>query len=38
MDQEHIRGTTEKTRGAVKETAGKLMADEGLRAKGKGRT
>jgi uncharacterized protein YjbJ (UPF0337 family) len=35
MDREHIKGATEKAKGAVKETVGKLTGDEKLRAEGK---
>lgn len=35
MDREHIKGATEKAKGAVKETAGKLTGDERLRTEGK---
>jgi uncharacterized protein YjbJ (UPF0337 family) len=35
MDREHLRAATEKAKGAVKETAGKVMGDEKLQAKGK---
>jgi uncharacterized protein YjbJ (UPF0337 family) len=35
MDREHIRAVAEKAKGAVKETAGKVIGDEKLKAKGK---
>jgi uncharacterized protein YjbJ (UPF0337 family) len=35
MDREHIRAAAEKAKGAVKETVGKVMGDEKLKAKGK---
>jgi uncharacterized protein YjbJ (UPF0337 family) len=35
MDREHLRAAAEKAKGAVKETAGKVMGDDKLRAKGK---
>jgi uncharacterized protein YjbJ (UPF0337 family) len=35
MDREHIRAAAEKAKGAVKETAGKVIGDEKLKAKGK---
>jgi uncharacterized protein YjbJ (UPF0337 family) len=35
MDRERLRAATEKAKGAVKETAGKVMGDEKLQAKGK---
>jgi uncharacterized protein YjbJ (UPF0337 family) len=35
MNREHVRAATEKAKGAVKDTAGKVMGDEKLRAKGK---
>jgi len=35
MDREHIKGATDKAKGAVKETAGKMTGDEKLRAEGK---
>jgi uncharacterized protein YjbJ (UPF0337 family) len=35
MDREHIKGTTEKAKGAIKEAAGKMTGDEKLRAEGK---
>ena len=35
MDREHIKGATEKAKGAIKDTAGKLTGNEKLRAEGK---
>jgi uncharacterized protein YjbJ (UPF0337 family) len=35
MDREHIKGATEKAKGAIKETAGKMTGDEKLRTEGK---
>jgi uncharacterized protein YjbJ (UPF0337 family) len=35
MDREHVRGTADKAKGAVKETAGKLSGDKQLEAEGK---
>jgi uncharacterized protein YjbJ (UPF0337 family) len=35
MRREHVRAATEKAKGALKETAGKVIGDEKLRAKGK---
>jgi uncharacterized protein YjbJ (UPF0337 family) len=35
MDREHIKGATEKAKGAVKDAAGKLTGNERLRAEGK---
>ena len=35
MDREHFKGTAEKTKGAIKEAAGRLTGDEKLRAEGK---
>jgi uncharacterized protein YjbJ (UPF0337 family) len=35
MDREHIKGATDKAKGAIKETAGKMTGDERLRAEGK---
>jgi len=35
MDREHIKGTTEKAKGAIKETTGKITGNEKLRAEGK---
>jgi uncharacterized protein YjbJ (UPF0337 family) len=35
MDREHIKGATDKAKGAIKETAGKMTGDEKLRAESK---
>jgi uncharacterized protein YjbJ (UPF0337 family) len=35
MDREHLKAAAEKAKGAAKETAGKVMGDDKLRAKGK---
>ena len=35
MDREHVRGTADKAKGAVKETAGKLSGDKQLEGEGK---
>jgi uncharacterized protein YjbJ (UPF0337 family) len=35
MDREHIKGTADKIKGSVKDTAGKLTGDEKLQAEGK---
>jgi uncharacterized protein YjbJ (UPF0337 family) len=35
MDREHIKGTTERVKGAAKEVVGKLTGDAKLRAEGK---
>jgi uncharacterized protein YjbJ (UPF0337 family) len=35
MDKEHIKGMADKAKGAVKDTAGKLMGDKKLQAEGK---
>ncbi len=35
MDREHIKGTADKAKGAIKDTAGKLTGDEKLRSEGK---
>jgi hypothetical protein len=35
MDREHVKGATEKLKGAVKDAAGKLTGDEKLQAEGK---
>jgi uncharacterized protein YjbJ (UPF0337 family) len=35
MDKEHIKGAADKAKGAVKDTAGKLMGDKGLQVEGK---
>ena len=35
MDREHIKGTAEKAKGAIKETAGKVTGDKKLQTEGK---
>ena len=35
MDKEHVKGAADKAEGAIKETAGKMTGDKGLRAEGK---
>jgi len=35
MDREHIKGTAEKAKGAIKDTAGKVTADKKLQTEGK---
>jgi uncharacterized protein YjbJ (UPF0337 family) len=35
MDREHIRGTADKAKGAIKDTAGKAMGDKELQSEGK---
>jgi uncharacterized protein YjbJ (UPF0337 family) len=35
MDREHLKAAVEKAKGAAKESAGKVMGDDRLRAKGK---
>ena len=35
MDREHVKGTADKAKGAVKETAGKVSGDKQLEAEGK---
>jgi len=35
MDREHIKGTAEKAKGAIKDTAGKLTDDKKLQTEGK---
>jgi uncharacterized protein YjbJ (UPF0337 family) len=35
MDREHIRGTAEKAKGAIKDTAGKVTGDKKLESEGK---
>ena len=35
MDKEHVKGAADKMKGAVKETAGKVIGDKGLEAEGK---
>ena len=35
MDREHVKGFAEKTKGAIKEGAGKVMGDKKLEGEGK---
>jgi uncharacterized protein YjbJ (UPF0337 family) len=35
MDREHVKGTADKAKGAIKEGAGKLSGDKSLEAEGK---
>jgi uncharacterized protein YjbJ (UPF0337 family) len=35
MDREHVKGAADKAKGAIKDTAGKLMDDKKLQAEGK---
>jgi uncharacterized protein YjbJ (UPF0337 family) len=35
MDREHVKGTADKAKGAIKETAGKLTGDKELQTEGK---
>src|SRR5690242_18738076 len=35
MDKEHVKGTADKAKGAIKDTAGKVTGDEGLQTEGK---
>lgn len=35
MDKEHIKGAADKAKGAIKETAGKVMGDKEMQAEGK---
>jgi uncharacterized protein YjbJ (UPF0337 family) len=35
MDREHIKGTAEKAKGAIKDTAGKVTGDQKLQTEGK---
>lgn len=35
MDKEHIKGTADKAKGAVKDTAGKITGDKEMQAEGK---
>jgi uncharacterized protein YjbJ (UPF0337 family) len=35
MDREHVKGTTEKAKGTIKDTAGKVTGDEKLQSEGK---
>jgi uncharacterized protein YjbJ (UPF0337 family) len=35
MDREHVKGTAEKAKGAIKDTAGKITNDKKLQTEGK---
>jgi uncharacterized protein YjbJ (UPF0337 family) len=35
MDREHIKGTADKAKGAIKDTAGKVTGDKELQSEGK---
>ena len=35
MDREHVKGTADKAKGAIKDTAGKLTGDKKLQSEGK---
>jgi uncharacterized protein YjbJ (UPF0337 family) len=35
MDREHIKGAADKAKGAVKDTAGKLIGDKKMQSEGK---
>jgi uncharacterized protein YjbJ (UPF0337 family) len=35
MDREHVKGAADKVKGAMKDTAGKVMGDKKLQAEGK---
>lgn len=35
MDREHVKGTAEKAKGAIKDTAGKVTGDKKLQTEGK---
>jgi uncharacterized protein YjbJ (UPF0337 family) len=35
MDREHIKGTADKAKGAIKDTAGKVTGDKEMEAEGK---
>ena len=35
MDREHVKGAADKAKGAIKDTAGKVMGDKKLQAEGK---
>jgi uncharacterized protein YjbJ (UPF0337 family) len=35
MDREHIKGTADKAKGAIKDTAGKMTGDKELETEGK---
>jgi uncharacterized protein YjbJ (UPF0337 family) len=34
MDREHVKGAADKAKGAIKDTAGKLMGDKKLQSEG----
>lgn len=35
MDREHVKGTADKAKGAIKDTAGKITGDKKLQSEGK---
>ncbi len=35
MDKEHVKGAADKAKGAIKDTAGKIMDDKEMQAEGK---
>lgn len=35
MDREHVKGAADKAKGAIKDTAGKVMGDKELQTEGK---
>jgi len=35
MDKEHVKGTADKVKGAIKDTAGKVIGDKELQSEGK---
>lgn len=35
MDKEHVKGAADKAKGAIKDTAGKVMGDKEMQAEGK---
>ena len=35
MDKEHVKGTADKAKGAIKDTAGKVTGDKELQSEGK---
>ena len=35
MDREHVKGAADKAKGAIKDTAGKIMGDKELQSEGK---
>jgi uncharacterized protein YjbJ (UPF0337 family) len=35
MDREHVKGAADKAKGAIKDTAGKVMGDKKLQSEGK---